>query len=118
MIPIFLRHFLEDLACKLLNTSVKMKTQILNKRNQVFKTVEKTNPIKIAETVYTFYRDGFKGMTLGKKLWKIIFIKLFVMFVILKLFFFPNFLNTSFDTDQERGDFVLEQMTRNADPNR
>ena len=75
----------------------------------------KVNPIKIFDSVYTFYRDGFRGMTLGKKLWKIILIKLFVMFVILKLFFFPNFLNTNFHTDQEKGNFVLEQITRSTD---
>ena len=72
------------------------------------------NVIKIVNKIYTFYRDGFKGMVLGKKLWKIILIKLFVMFVILKLFFFPNFLNTKFETDEEKGDYVLEQITRNA----
>jgi hypothetical protein len=66
--------------------------------------------------VYTFYRDGFRNMTLGKKLWRIILVKLFVMFVILKLFFFPNFLNTSFDTDEEKTNYVLEQMTRDTDP--
>lgn len=68
--------------------------------------------------IYTFYRDGFKGMVLGKKLWKIILIKLFVMFVILKLFFFPNFLNTTFQTDEEKGTYVLEQITRTASANR
>jgi len=55
-------------------------------------------------------------MTIGKKLWKIILIKLFVMFVILKLFFFPNFLNTNFQTDEEKGNYVIEQITKNADP--
>jgi len=53
-------------------------------------------------------------MVLGKKLWKIILIKLFVMFVILKLFFFPNFLNTKFETDEEKSNYVLEQITRTA----
>ena len=62
--------------------------------------------------IYHFYRDGFKGMVLGKKLWAIILIKLFVMFAILKLFFFPNYLNTKFDTDEEKGNFVLEQITQ------
>ena len=76
------------------------------------------NVIKIVNKIYTFYRDGFKGMVLGKKLWKIILIKLFVMFVILKLFFFPNFLNTKFETDEEKGDYVLEQITRNAAVNK
>jgi uncharacterized membrane protein len=78
--------------------------------------MSKNNPLKGFDAVYRFYRDGFRGMTLGKKLWKIILIKLFVMFVVLKLFFFPNFLNTSFHTDEEKGDFVLEQMTRRATP--
>ncbi len=78
--------------------------------------MKKDNPIKVINNIYMFYRDGFRGMTVGKKLWKIILIKLFVMFVILKLFFFPNFLNTKFHTDEEKGNYVLEQITRNADP--
>ena len=61
--------------------------------------------------VFRFYRDGFRRMTLGKTLWKIIVIKLVVMFAVLKLFFFPNYLNTNFATDQERADHVIEQIT-------
>ncbi len=61
--------------------------------------------------VYRFYLSGFKRMTLGKTLWKIIFIKLFVMFAVLKLFFFPDFLQTNFSTDQQRADHVIEQLT-------
>ncbi len=41
-----------------------------------------------------------------------ILIKLFVFFVILRLFFFPDFLKTRFNTDEERGDYVLEQLTQ------
>jgi Domain of unknown function (DUF4492) len=58
-----------------------------------------------------FYRDGFRQMTVGRTLWKVIFIKLFVMFIVLKLFFFPNFLKTHFSTDQQRADHVLFQLT-------
>ena len=61
--------------------------------------------------VFGFYRDGFKNMTVGKTLWKIIFIKLLVMFAVLKLFFFPNYLKQNFETDQQRGAYVLEQIT-------
>jgi hypothetical protein len=64
--------------------------------------------------IYTFYRNGFRAMTVGKALWKIILIKLFVMFAVLKLFFFPNYLNTHFQTDKQRTDHVLEQITRQA----
>ncbi|OFY51800.1 MAG: DUF4492 domain-containing protein [Bacteroidetes bacterium GWF2_41_31] len=60
--------------------------------------------------IINFYIDGFRSMTVGKKLWLIIFIKLFIMFAILKLFFFPNFLQTNFSTDQERSDYVIEQL--------
>lgn len=61
--------------------------------------------------VYRFYRDGFKRMTLGRTLWKIILIKLVVMFAVLKLFFFPNYLNTNFATDEQRADHVIERIT-------
>jgi hypothetical protein len=61
--------------------------------------------------IFRFYRDGFRQMTVGRTLWKIIFIKLIVMFVVLKLFFFPHFLNTNFATDQQRADHVLYQLT-------
>lgn len=64
----------------------------------------------IFQRVFSFYYEGFKGMTIGRTLWLIILIKLFVMFAILKIFFFPNFLKTNFETDQERGDYVLEQL--------
>ena len=42
--------------------------------------------------VFDLYYDGFRSMRLGKTLWTIILIKLFIMFAILKVFFFPNFL--------------------------
>lgn len=61
-------------------------------------------------SIYTFYRNGFKSMTVGRTLWKIIVIKLIVMFAVLKLFFFPNYLKTNFQTDEQRADHVLEQL--------
>ncbi len=62
--------------------------------------------------LYKFYRDGFARMTVGKTLWKIIIIKLVIMFAVLKLFFFPNYLQTNFPTDQQRADHVINQLTR------
>lgn len=46
------------------------------------------------QRVWNFYIEGFRSMTLGRTLWFIILLKLFIMFAILKVFFFPNFLNT------------------------
>ncbi|MEN8256320.1 MAG: DUF4492 domain-containing protein [Thermodesulfobacteriota bacterium] len=62
--------------------------------------------------IYSFYRDGFRRMRVGKKLWAIIFLKLFIMFAVLKAFFFPNFLNTNFKTDHERAGHVLGNFTQ------
>ena len=62
--------------------------------------------------VFTFYQNGFKSMTVGRTLWKIILIKLMVIFAVLKLFLFPNYLNTNFQTDKQRADHVLEQLAR------
>jgi hypothetical protein len=67
--------------------------------------------------VFKFYQDGFRRMTVGKTLWKIIIIKLIIMFGVLKIFFFPNFLNTNFSTDQQRADHVIEQLTRSTGNN-
>lgn len=67
--------------------------------------------------VFRFYRDGFKKMTVGKTLWKIIFIKLIIMFAVLKVFFFPNFLHTNFSTDQQRADHVIDQLTAPVESN-
>lgn len=50
--------------------------------------------------------------TWGKKMWLIIFIKLFIMFAILKIFFFNNFLNTNFEKDEEKSNYVIEQLTK------
>ena len=42
--------------------------------------------------IWNFYYDGFRSMTLGRTLWAVILVKLFIIFVVLKLFFFPNYL--------------------------
>lgn len=60
--------------------------------------------------VFRFYYEGFTSMTVGRKLWAIIIIKLFVMFAVLKLFFFQDFLGSKFENDQERSEYVIEQL--------
>lgn len=64
---------------------------------------------------FRLYIDGFKNLNkLGKKLWLIIFIKAFIMFAVLKAFFFPNFLNSKFETDQEKSEYIINQITKEA----
>lgn len=60
--------------------------------------------------IWRFYIDGFRSMTLGKTLWTIILIKLFVMFFIIKLFFFPNILNRDYDNDADRAKAVSANL--------
>lgn len=73
---------------------------------------------RILKQIFDLYYYGFKNMVLGRRLWAIILIKLFVMFAVLKLFFFPNFLGSMFETNQEKSDYVLEQITRTPAPPR
>lgn len=61
--------------------------------------------------IFYFYYDGFREMTLGKTLWIIILLKLFVFFVVLKLFFFPDLLQTRYGTDGERAERVSMELT-------
>ena len=69
-------------------------------------------PLKI----WRFYMEGFRNMTLGKSLWAIILIKLFIMFFILRLFFFPNILQQKYDTDEERANQVIENLITPNNP--
>lgn len=56
------------------------------------------------------YVDGFRSMTLGKTLWLIIAIKIFIFFVIIKILFFPNFLSSKSDSDEGKAQYVREQL--------
>ena len=61
--------------------------------------------------VYRFYRDGFRSMTVGRYLWAMILIKLFILFFIFKLFFFPNILQRDYDNDADRAQAVRNSLT-------
>ena len=62
-------------------------------------------------SVYSLYRDGFRQMTLGRTLWTIILIKLFIIFAILKVFFFPDYISTHADEGKE-SDFVATEILK------
>lgn len=65
----------------------------------------------IIRSGFIFYIDGFRNMTWwGRKMWLIILIKLFIIFVILKVFFFPDFLKHKFGTDRAKGEYVMDQL--------
>lgn len=66
----------------------------------------------LLQRLFRFYYDGFRSMTVGRTLWIMIVIKLTIMFLILRIFFFPNFLKTNFETDEARSQYVLQELTR------
>ena len=67
---------------------------------------EKGLPGRIVE----FYVHGMKSMGLGKTLWKIIAIKVFIIFFVFKLFFFPDMLDRFFHSDSEKAEHVSQLL--------
>jgi len=66
----------------------------------------------IPRRIFLFYYDGFRSMTWGRKLWIIILVKLFIMFAILRIFFFQDYLDSRFDSDREKSDYVIDELTK------
>ena len=63
--------------------------------------------------VFRFYLEGFRSMDIGKTLWTIILIKLFILFVVLRIFFFPRYLNR-FDTATEKENYISNELIDRA----
>ncbi len=66
--------------------------------------------------IWTFYRDGFRSMTVGRTLWILIAVKLFIMFAILKVFFFSGFLRQYDDAEGGRENYVRQQLIERTEP--
>ena len=59
------------------------------------------------------YKHGFSIMSKeSKSLWIITFVKLFIMFGILKMFFFKDFLKTNFESNEQRIDYLQNTLTK------
>ena len=58
--------------------------------------------------IFRFYYDGFREMTLGRTLWAIILIKLFI----LRLLFFPDVLGGK--SAEERGEIVRNELIKHG----
>lgn len=68
--------------------------------------------MNIIRNIYYFYMQGFKNMTLGKTLWKIIIIKLAVILIFLKFFIHDKNFKTEYKTHDEKVDFVYKNLTK------
>lgn len=64
---------------------------------------------KKLKAVGSLYTDGVRGMTWGRPLWLLIFLKLFILFAVLRVFFFKPVLAGR--TDAEKSEFVGSALT-------
>lgn len=68
--------------------------------------------ISSTASLFRFYYDGFRELSWwGKRVWLIILIKLVIIFIILKLIFFRDFLGKKYDNDKQKSEYVLDQLT-------
>lgn len=68
--------------------------------------------ISLGRRIWMLYADGFRNMTIGKYLWAIILVKLFILFIVFRLFFFPNILSRDYDNDEDRAQAVRTNLLK------
>ncbi len=61
-------------------------------------------------SIWNLYADGFKNMTWGKPLWMLIFLKIIVLFLVLRLFFFEPVLAGK--TEEQKIEHVGNQLSK------
>lgn len=64
--------------------------------------------------IWRFYRDGFREMTTGKYLWLMIIVKLAIIFLLFKMFFFPDILECDYTDDTSRASAVRRSLLEPA----
>ncbi|MGB5918115.1 DUF4492 domain-containing protein [Arcobacter sp.] len=61
---------------------------------------------------FKFYIDGFKNLTIGKTLWKIIIIKVIIIVTLLNLYIYDKSINSEYKTTKEKINFVYKNITK------
>ena len=62
------------------------------------------------KSVWRFYVDGFRNMTWGRPLWFLIVLKVVVLFLVLRMFFFEPVLSGK--TDEQKSEHVGLELMR------
>lgn len=65
---------------------------------------------KVLKKVWNFYVEGFKNMTWGRPLWALIFLKIIILFLVLRVFFFQPILAGK--TDEEKIEHVGDNLSK------
>lgn len=58
----------------------------------------------------TMYRDGYRNHPLARTLFWLILIKVAILLLVFKLWLMPNYLNSNFDTDEEKAASVRNTL--------
>lgn len=61
-------------------------------------------------SIWNLYADGFRNMTWGKTLWILIFLKIIILFFVLRLFFFKPILSGK--TEEEKIEYIGKQLSK------
>ncbi len=61
-------------------------------------------------SIWNFYVEGFKGMTWGRPLWALIFLKVIILFLVLRMFFFEPILAGK--SEAEKIDHVSTELIK------
>lgn len=61
-------------------------------------------------SIYNFYLEGFRNMTWGRPLWILIFLKVFILFAVLRAFFFEPVLSGK--SEEQKIEHVGTQLAR------
>lgn len=67
-------------------------------------------PSTALSNIWKFYAEGFRSMTVGRKLWALIIIKLAIFFLVFRLFFFPDVLKRDYSSDTDRAEAVRNSL--------
>ena len=93
------------------------KCLVISNKITIFAELNMATPMRkdgFLYRAYDLYADGFKHMNLGKTLWAIIIIKLLIIFVVLRLFFLPNFLKEHAKGDE--AGYVANEIVERSHP--
>jgi hypothetical protein len=60
--------------------------------------------------IYNFYVEGFRNMTWGRQLWWLILLKVVLLFLVLRAFFFKPILAGK--SDEQKIEYVSNQLIR------
>lgn len=66
--------------------------------------------MNLLRRIVGFYVEGFRSMTVGRHLWALILVKLAFIFLVMKLFFFPDILERDYPDDASRAGAVRHTL--------